>query len=152
VNALGHADHGERPILQMRQHETPDACQIAQMIALGDRGLFRGLVGRPVLAVQIGEPDFRLTDDEVHGLRLRVELLQDGFDLVAGRFRRTRSRRLLLRAGAYVLRLDVIAQSAEHGTAQMTIRSPAVEFDFRHQHRFQPGGGRVQRRLLREWG
>ncbi len=40
ADALGHADHREWTIAQMRQHIGRDAREITQVLALGDRGRF----------------------------------------------------------------------------------------------------------------
>src|SRR4051812_41844264 len=52
VDALWHTDHGQWPVLQMRQHEWRDACQIADEIALGDLRSPQARLGRPVDAIE----------------------------------------------------------------------------------------------------
>src|SRR5262245_28671375 len=59
VDALGHADHRERPILEMRQHVGRDAREIANQVALGDFRMPRALVAGPVDAIEICQADFR---------------------------------------------------------------------------------------------
>src|SRR6516165_5187123 len=60
----------------MRQHETADAREIAQEIALGDRLRPRPARGGPVDAVEIAERDARTADLELQGLGRVLQLLQ----------------------------------------------------------------------------
>ena len=39
VDAVGHADHGQRPVGEVRQHERRDLREVAQQVALGQRRL-----------------------------------------------------------------------------------------------------------------
>src|ERR1700731_5049103 len=50
VDALGHANHGQRSIRKVRQHEARDAGQIADEIALGYGAMPRAWFGGPVAA------------------------------------------------------------------------------------------------------
>ena len=74
ADAVGHADHRQRPIGQVRQHERRDLREVAQQVALGQRRLLQRRVGRPVDAVEVGEADAVRADGEVEGVLLAVEL------------------------------------------------------------------------------
>ena len=55
ADAVGHADHGERAVGEVRQHERRHLREVAQQVALGQRRLLERRVGRPVDAVEMGE-------------------------------------------------------------------------------------------------
>ena len=57
ADAVRHADHGERPIGEMRQHVRRDLRAVAQEIALGERRLLQRRIRRPVDAIEIREAD-----------------------------------------------------------------------------------------------
>ena len=57
ADAVGHADHRERPVGEVRQHVRRHLREVAQQVALGERGLPQRRVGRPVDAVEVGELD-----------------------------------------------------------------------------------------------
>ena len=53
ADAVGHADHRERPIGEMRQHVRRHLREVAQQVALGERRLLERRVRRPVDAIEI---------------------------------------------------------------------------------------------------
>ena len=57
ADAVGHADHRERPVGKMRQHVRRDLREVAQQVALGECRLLQRRIGRPVDAIEVGEPD-----------------------------------------------------------------------------------------------
>ena len=159
MDALGHADHGERAIGQVRQHEARDARQVGDEVALGDRRLPRRLRG-PVDTVEVGELDARRADGQYQALGRVLQLLEHR--------RRLRHRRRSPaepcahrcaggarhgRIGAAGRSRDaacgyILAQAQKHRSAQRTPGRPLAEADLRHQLRFEPGRGTVQRGLF----
>src|SRR6184192_2922318 len=87
VDALGHADHGERAVREVRKHEARDACEIAEKIALGHGRLILPGPGGPVDAIEGGEPHARVADREIETVRGTFELLEgpaNRLDLTVG--------------------------------------------------------------------
>ncbi len=153
VDAVGHADHRQRPVGQMRQHERRDLRQIAQQVALGERRLLQCRVGRPVDAVQMRQLDLRRADRERHHRLWMLELLDHVVDqCVAGVLRLVRTLRELrsglLRRAPHRLRVDVVAQPQEHRRAQPAIFGPALELHFGDELGLDPGRRAVQLGLL----
>ena len=57
LDAVGHADHGERPVGEMRQDVGRHLREVAQQVALGERRLLQRRIGGPVDAIEVGEVD-----------------------------------------------------------------------------------------------
>ena len=150
VDPLGHANHRQRPILQMRQHETRHGGEVTDQIPLGDRRTPRTPVGGPIDALQIRQADARAAHRQVQAIRVVVELLQDRARL-ARRWRVPPGfGRPGRRAVAHAARLDVVPQPDEHGGAQQPLGGPLGEADFDNPLGLEPGGGPVQRRRRTE--
>ena len=172
VDPFRHADHAERPILQVRQHEAPHLRQIHEEIALADGAATRARIGRPVDAVEIGECYARPAHLQVHALRRILQLLQhrrgvvrrstwqEGFVHVLALPADTRCPGVGGRRGcggrpfprgralAHATRCDVFAQAHEYRRTQRACRRPLAEGDLGDEFRLQPGRRPVQRRLL----
>ena len=148
ADAVGHADHRQRPIGEVRQHVRRHLREVAQQVALGERRLVLRRIGRPVDAIEMGERDAVLADRERERVLRGVELRQDVVDRAAGR------------AGAacagadcrtpHRLRIDVVAQAQEHRRAQVAVVGPALEAHFGDELRLDPGRRRVELRRFGE--
>ena len=64
ANAVGHADHGERAVGEVRQDEGRHLREVAQQDALGERRLLQRGIGRPVDAIEVREADLVRADGE----------------------------------------------------------------------------------------
>src|SRR6266404_7436647 len=65
--SVGHADHGERAVRQMRQDEGRDLGEVAQQVALGKRRLLERRIRRPVDAVEVREANLVRTNCDREG-------------------------------------------------------------------------------------
>src|SRR5438874_9236804 len=63
VDALGHADHGERAVREVRKHEARDACEIAEKIARVARFVLPHLADRPLTMIRMPERSEEHTSD-----------------------------------------------------------------------------------------
>src|SRR5262245_34239849 len=113
VDSLRHADHGQGPVGEVRQHEAAHARQITQEIALGGRLRPRSARGWPVDAVEIAEGDARTANLELQGLGRILELLQHLGDewsvaVRSATLRRSARGGAAVAAPPYALRIDVI--------------------------------------------
>jgi hypothetical protein len=52
-----HADHRERAVGDVRQHQRRHLREVAQQVALGERRLLQGLAGGPVDAIEVRQAD-----------------------------------------------------------------------------------------------
>ena len=148
MDAVGHADHGERPVGEMRQHERRHLRDITQQVALGERRLLERGVGGPVHAVEMREPDLVRADGErERGLDV-VQLPQDGTDLIVF----VGHARLARHLAAHLFRFEVVAKAQEHRRTQEAVVGPVLEFHFRHYLRLDPDRRAVQLRLFGEGG
>ncbi len=98
VDAVGHADHRQRPVGQMRQDVRRDLREVAQQIALGQRRLLQRRIRGPVDAIEMRERDALVADDERDRRFRRFELRDDVGDRVVGFARFRARRRFRLRA------------------------------------------------------
>ena len=57
ADAVGHADHGERAIGKVRQDEGRHLREVAQQIALGERGLLERRIRGPIDAIEVRQAD-----------------------------------------------------------------------------------------------
>ena len=53
ADAVGHADHRERTVGEVRQDERRHLREVAQQVALGERRLLERRIGGPVDAVEV---------------------------------------------------------------------------------------------------
>ncbi len=161
ADAVGHADHRERPVREMRQHERRDAGEVAQQVALGERGLLERRIGRPVDAVEMRQADAVQPRREGKIVARILQLRQHFGDLVCltlvpGR-RRLRDATARVRRRprglwpSHVFRFQVVAQAQKHRCAQAAVLGPVLVLDLGHEPRFHPRGGIGQLRLLLEW-
>src|SRR5689334_4723335 len=120
LDPLGHADHRERPVGEVRQHVRRHLREVAQETPLGERGLLERRLGRPVHAIEMRELERVPFYGEGEGVFLRLKLLKDACYFI-GRF-------FLLRAGN-LLYIDVIPQSQKDRRAQVPVLGPAVELE-----------------------
>ena len=141
ADAVGHADHGERTIGEMRQHERRDLREVAQQVALGERRLLQRRIRGPVDAVEMREADLVRADRErERGLRCFP---------AAPRLRRSGCRRARSPSArrcrgcglgaTHGLRIDVVAQAQEHRRAQGTVLGPALEAHLGDDFGLDPG-------------
>ena len=80
ADPVGHADHGQRTIGEMRQDERRDLSEIAQQVSLGERGLLERRIRRPVNAIEVRQANpVRPDRDRERGLGV-VQLRQDFLD------------------------------------------------------------------------
>ena len=122
ADAVGHADHRERAVGEMRQHVRRDLREVDEQVALGERRLLARRVRGPVHAIEVGELDPVRADRERERGLLAGELRDDVVDRTAGRSARWRGR-----GAAHRLRIDVVAQAQEHRRAQVIVVGPALE-------------------------
>jgi len=80
MDPVGHADHGERTILEVRQDERRHLREIAQQVALGQRRLLERRVGGPVHPVEVREPDLVCANGKRKRRPVGLQLIQDLFD------------------------------------------------------------------------
>ena len=136
ADAVGHADHRQRAVGEVRQHVRRDLREIAQQVALGERRLLQRRVGGPVDAIEVRELDpMRAHRERERRLRARR---------AARRCRRSGRRIRAAARGAGVaaphgLRIDVVAQAQEHRRAQVAVIGPALEAHFGDGLRLDPG-------------
>ena len=117
ADAVGHADHRQRTIGEMRQHVRRDLREVAQQIALGERRLLQRRIGGPVDAIEMRERDaVRSHRERERGLRA-CELRDDVVDRAAAR--NDRRRRGSGFGAPHRLRIDVVAQPQEDRCAQV---------------------------------
>ena len=146
ADAVGHADHRQRSIGQVRQHAGRNLCEVGHQIALGERGKALRRIGRPVDAIEVSEPD------AMHAHRQREcrlgarELAHDVVDRAAGRIRRRK-----VRFGTSHRRwIDVVAKAQEDRRAQVTVLGPALKVHFGDCFRRHPGRRAIELRRLGE--
>ena len=77
ADAFRHADHGQRPLGEMREDVRRHLREIAQQIALGQRRLLERLVFGPVDTVEVRELELVRPDGEVELVALVFELGED---------------------------------------------------------------------------
>ena len=88
ADAVGHADHRQRPIGEVRQHVGRDLREVGEQVALGERRQALRRIGRPVDAIEVRETD-AVRADRQRERRLRArELRDDVVDRAAGECRR----------------------------------------------------------------
>src|SRR4030081_4157104 len=75
VDAVGHADHRQRAIGEMRKDVRRYLGEIAQQVALGQRRLLQRRVRRPVDAIQMRQADLMRADRKSEARLLVVQLL-----------------------------------------------------------------------------
>src|SRR5258708_4387486 len=76
VYPVGHADHGERAIREMRQHERRYLREVTEQIAFGQRGLLQRGIGRPIDAIEVREADLMRPDDKRQRRLVAFQLVQ----------------------------------------------------------------------------
>src|SRR5215471_18811950 len=113
VDSLRHADHGQGPVGEVRQHEAAHARQITQKITLGGRPRARAARGWPVDTVEIAQGDVRTADLELQGLGRVLELLLHFGDewsvaVRSATLRGSARGGAAVAASPYALRIDVI--------------------------------------------
>ncbi len=82
-DAVGHADHRQRPVGEMRQHVRRHLREVAQQVALGQRRLLHRRIGWPVDAVEVRQVDLVRADQKRERVGAVVELGEDLGDPVA---------------------------------------------------------------------
>ncbi len=131
----------------MRQHVRRDLGEIDEEVALGERGQLARRVGRPVDAIEIGEPDALRADGKREcGFRageLRHDVGDGAFGLRRG-FRTSRP------GTPHRLRIDVVAQPQEYRRAQVIVVRPALIAHLGHCRGIDPRGRRIELRRIRK--
>jgi hypothetical protein len=142
ANPIGHADHRERPVGEVRQHVRRHLREISQQVAFRERRLLQPLVLRPVHPIEIGELHLVRPDREGDRRFGVVELDED-----LGRAGMGTARFLppaTCRLPPYLSHLDVIPHPHKHRRPQPPILRPAVELHLRHDLRLDPRRRRVE--------
>ena len=85
ADAVGHADHRERPVGQVREDVRRHLGEVAQQVALGDRRLLEAGIRWPVDAIEVGQLEAMGTDGERDRGALVLELPNHVVDGVVGR-------------------------------------------------------------------
>src|SRR5688500_5089109 len=90
MDAVRHANHGERAVGEMRQDERRYLREVTQQVSLGVRRLLEGGLGRPVNAVQVGKANLVPAYPEGKGRLAILQLAHDVLDVATA----VRGRRL----------------------------------------------------------
>ena len=141
ADAVGHADHREWTVGQVRQDVGRDLCAVDQEVALGVRGKRARRIRGPVDAIEVGELDPVRADGQ-RDSGLPVLQLCDDF---VGRLRRGAGN-----GAPHQFRIDVVAQPQEHGRAQVIVVGPTLEAHLGDGFGLDPRRRRVLFRLFHE--
>ncbi len=143
ADAVGHADHGERAVGQMRQDVRRHLREVAQQVALGERGLLAAPDPRasrrdrgasslmrcaPTASVNAVLAFSSCATTSSTGCRADSGVRRCGGAAArAARF-----------GAAHRLRIDVVAQPQEHRRAQIAVVGPALEAHLGDELRARP--------------
>ena len=151
-DAVGHADHRERAIGEMRQHVGRNLREVAQQVALGERRLLERRIRGPVDAIEVRKADpVRAHRERERGLPV-FQLRHDIVDRTA-RGRRTGPRAA---PGAGSARRTAFGSMSSRsrrntGARRCIVVGPALEAHFGDDFGLDPGRRTVELRLLGEW-